>query len=205
MRAAGASRKTSPIEYYMHLAHDLALLSKATGLAGWRIRRHFRPKVHARLGDRVLARYGDALGSTRRRSATSWSVLDRAPGFGHRQAAHCESGVMSALSTPRGLPMSGPMAFGLARRWHCRDSLDQDLRTAARRVWMPPGPIIPACGSARHAHASPDVLRPNQGMAALDAALHGGAWWGCNAPSSGFVLPEDMRFHFNATTYRLRP
>jgi hypothetical protein len=54
---------TSPLEYYMCLRRmDLALLAKTTGLFRWRIRRHFRPEVYARLGDRVLERYADALG-----------------------------------------------------------------------------------------------------------------------------------------------
>jgi hypothetical protein len=58
--SAGA---TSPLEYYMHCRRmDLALLAKATGFSRWRIRRHFRPAVHRRLGDRVLARYAEALG-----------------------------------------------------------------------------------------------------------------------------------------------
>ena len=57
--SAGA---TSPLEYYMHYRRmDVALLAKTTGLSRWRIRRHFRPAVHARLADRVLARYGAAL------------------------------------------------------------------------------------------------------------------------------------------------
>ena len=34
--------------------------------------------------------------------------------FQHRQAAHCESGVTSALITHAGLSLSEPMAFGLA-------------------------------------------------------------------------------------------
>jgi hypothetical protein len=34
--------------------------------------------------------------------------------FTHQQSAHCESGVMSSLLTHHGLPMSEPMAFGLA-------------------------------------------------------------------------------------------
>ena len=54
---------TSPLEYYMHVRRmDLALLSQATGFSRWRIRRHFRPAVHARLGARVLARYAEAFG-----------------------------------------------------------------------------------------------------------------------------------------------
>jgi len=54
---------TSPLEYYMHCRRmDLALLSQTTGFARWRIRRHFRPEVYARLSARVLSRYGEALG-----------------------------------------------------------------------------------------------------------------------------------------------
>ena len=34
--------------------------------------------------------------------------------FEHRQSAHCESGVMASLLSQAGLPMSEPMAFGLA-------------------------------------------------------------------------------------------
>ena len=58
-----SSGATSPLEYYMRYRRmDLALLAKTTGFSRWRIRRHFRPAVHARLEDRVLARYGEALG-----------------------------------------------------------------------------------------------------------------------------------------------
>ena len=54
---------TSPLEYYMRCRRmDLALLSRTTGFSRWRIRRHFRPELHARLGERVLARYSEALG-----------------------------------------------------------------------------------------------------------------------------------------------
>lgn len=55
--------ETSPLEYYMvYRRMDLALLSQTSGLFRWRIRRHFRPAVYARLPDRVLARYSEALG-----------------------------------------------------------------------------------------------------------------------------------------------
>lgn len=58
-----SSGAASPLEYYMWCRRmDLALLAAATGFSRWRIRRHFRPEVYRRLGDRVLARYGDALG-----------------------------------------------------------------------------------------------------------------------------------------------
>lgn len=57
------SGATSPLEYYMHYRRmDIALLAKATGFSRWRIRRHFRSTVHARLTDPVLVRYSEALG-----------------------------------------------------------------------------------------------------------------------------------------------
>lgn len=61
---ARASRgETSPLEYYMvYRRMDLALLAQTSGFFQWRIRRHFRPAVYARLPDRLLARYSEALG-----------------------------------------------------------------------------------------------------------------------------------------------
>lgn len=54
---------TSPLEYYMHCRRmDLALLSQTTGFSRWRIRRHFRPAVYARVKNGVLDRYSEALG-----------------------------------------------------------------------------------------------------------------------------------------------
>jgi hypothetical protein len=58
--SAGA---TSPLEYYMHCRRmDLTLLAQTTGFSKWRIRRHFRPAVYARVKDGVLSRYSEALG-----------------------------------------------------------------------------------------------------------------------------------------------
>ena len=57
---AGAS---SPLEYHMYRARmDVALLSQSTGLWGWRVRRHFRPRVFERLPLRLRQRYAEALG-----------------------------------------------------------------------------------------------------------------------------------------------
>ena len=54
---------TSPLEVHMYRARmDLALLSQSTGLWRWRIRRHFRPQVFARLSLALRQRYADALG-----------------------------------------------------------------------------------------------------------------------------------------------
>jgi hypothetical protein len=54
---------TSPLEYHMYRARmDVPLLAQVTGLWQWRIRRHFRPEIFAKLPDRVRQRYADALG-----------------------------------------------------------------------------------------------------------------------------------------------
>jgi len=55
--------KTSPLEYHMYRARmDVALLSQSTGLWRWRVRRHFRPRVFARLPLSLRERYAEALG-----------------------------------------------------------------------------------------------------------------------------------------------
>jgi hypothetical protein len=55
--------RSSPLEYHMyHSRMDVALLAQATGLWRWRVRRHFRPEVFARLPQRLRQRYADALG-----------------------------------------------------------------------------------------------------------------------------------------------
>lgn len=70
-RAEDARRRclageTSPLEYHMYRARmDVPLLSQVTGLWRWRIRRHFRPDVFARLSPQLRQRYADALGITK--------------------------------------------------------------------------------------------------------------------------------------------
>ncbi len=57
--------RSSPLEYHMYRARmDVALLSQATGLWRWRVRRHFRPEIFARLPRVLRQRYADALGIT---------------------------------------------------------------------------------------------------------------------------------------------
>ena len=54
---------TSPLEFHMyHARMDVTLLSQTTGVWRWRIRRHFRPQVFARLPATLRQRYADALG-----------------------------------------------------------------------------------------------------------------------------------------------
>ena len=56
---------SSPLEYWMYARRmDLLLLAQSTGIWRWRIRRHLRPEIFARLSPNLLTRYAEALGLT---------------------------------------------------------------------------------------------------------------------------------------------
>ena len=60
---AASSGTVAPLKYHMYAQRmDIALLSQATGLFQWRIRRHFKPLIFAKLPDALLMRYSNALG-----------------------------------------------------------------------------------------------------------------------------------------------
>ena len=121
--------------------------------------------------------------------------------FQHRQAAHCESGVVSSLLRHHGLDISEPMALGLS--------------SAITFAYIP---VVKLNGLPLIAYRMPPkyILRgiqkrlgikfryrkfsdPAKGMQALDDKLAEGALVGLQG--SVFWLPyfpEDMRFHFNA-------
>ncbi|MEQ1439512.1 hypothetical protein AAG565_09115 [Fontimonas sp. SYSU GA230001] len=62
-RARVQRGEAAPLEFHMYDRRmDLPTLAQTTGLWRWRIRRHLRPAVFARLPDRLLSRYADALG-----------------------------------------------------------------------------------------------------------------------------------------------
>jgi len=62
-RARVRAGESSPLEYHMYRARmDLVLLSQTTGLWRWRVRRHFKPAVFARLPFALRQRYAEALG-----------------------------------------------------------------------------------------------------------------------------------------------
>ena len=64
-RMRAVAGRTSALEVWMWTRRmDLHLLSQVTGIWQWRIRRHFRPALFARLSPRLLARYAEALGLT---------------------------------------------------------------------------------------------------------------------------------------------
>jgi hypothetical protein len=55
--------KTSALEFHMYAKRmELATLSATTGMWRWRIRRHFAPARFAKLPEKVLARYAEAMG-----------------------------------------------------------------------------------------------------------------------------------------------
>jgi hypothetical protein len=55
--------QTAPLEVWMWTQRmDPALLSQVTGIWQWRVRRHFRPRIFARLKPALLQRYAQALG-----------------------------------------------------------------------------------------------------------------------------------------------
>ncbi|MGL4766530.1 MAG: hypothetical protein ACRCV6_00355 [Formosimonas sp.] len=57
--------QTSTLEYWMYAQRmDVAILSQTSGVWQWRVRRHFKPAVFARLSDEFLQRYAHALGVT---------------------------------------------------------------------------------------------------------------------------------------------
>ena len=62
-RARVLSGESSPLEYHMYRARmDVDLLSQASGLWRWRVRRHLKPAAFARLPLALKTRYADALG-----------------------------------------------------------------------------------------------------------------------------------------------
>ncbi|MNK36755.1 hypothetical protein D3C87_553110 [compost metagenome] len=52
--------KVSPIVYFMELHKmDLTILASYVGLWKWRVKRHFKPSVFAKLNDKILKKYAD--------------------------------------------------------------------------------------------------------------------------------------------------
>lgn len=64
-KAQVANNEASPISYYMELCRmDIGVLSSYVGMWQWRVKRHFKPKVFARLSDRILKKYADSFNIT---------------------------------------------------------------------------------------------------------------------------------------------
>jgi hypothetical protein len=55
------NNEVSPIVYFMEYSRmDLAILSSYVGMWQWRVKRHFKPKVFAKLSDKIIQKYADA-------------------------------------------------------------------------------------------------------------------------------------------------
>lgn len=121
--------------------------------------------------------------------------------FKHQQSAHCETGVMSSLLTHAGLPVSEPMAFGLASglafAYLPLVKLGGMPLIAYR---MPPKHIIKTLSKRLGYRLHVQTFgNEKQGQAVLNRALDEGRLVGMQ--SSVFWLPyfpPEMRFHFNA-------
>jgi len=121
--------------------------------------------------------------------------------FQHQQSAHCESGVMASLLTHAGLPMSEPMAFGLASGLAFAYLPIVKLSGMPLIAYrMPPKHLIKTLSKRLRAKLHTRTFSdPEQGRRELDAALDSGRLAGLQ--SSVFWLPyfpPEMRFHFNA-------
>ena len=56
---------SSPLEFHMYDRRmEVESLAPAAGLWKWRVRRHLKPEVFAKLAPALLARYADAMGIT---------------------------------------------------------------------------------------------------------------------------------------------
>lgn len=121
--------------------------------------------------------------------------------FEHRQAAHCESGAISALLSHAGLAISEPMAFGIAGALtfaYLPFVKFGGMPMFAYR--MPPGRLIR--GVTRRLGlpmAMQTFKNRDAGMQALDEHLAGGRVVGIQTSAYWLTyFPPDMRFHFNA-------
>lgn len=121
--------------------------------------------------------------------------------FQHQQAAHCESGVVSALLNHEGLPMTEAMAFGLSSVISFAYIPFIKLNGLPLFSFrLPPKFIIKGIQSRLGVKFKFQKFKtPTTGTVALEKALANNKLVGLQG--SVFWLPyfpEDMRFHFNA-------
>ena len=63
--ARARAGQSASLEYHMYAQRmDVPMLAETARTWQWRVRRHLRPDIFARLGENWLQRYGDALGLT---------------------------------------------------------------------------------------------------------------------------------------------
>jgi hypothetical protein len=120
--------------------------------------------------------------------------------FQHKQAAHCESGVVPSLVSHYGSPMSEPMAFGLASALafaYMPFIKMAGMPLISYRMW--PGAIVKAMHKRLGIEMQRTTFRrADRGMAALDAELDAGRAVGLQTCIYWLpYVPEQFRFHFN--------
>ena len=121
--------------------------------------------------------------------------------FQHRQASHCESGVMSNLLRHHGLPLSEPMTFGLSSALsfaYLPIIKINGLPLVAYR--MPPKAIIKGLQKPLGLKMRFETFRnPAAGVARLNELLDQGKLVGLQTSVFWLpYLPQYLRFHFNA-------
>jgi len=122
------------------------------------------------------------------------------PSFQHKQSAHCESGVVSALVSHYGLPMSEPMAFGLAAALafaYIPLIKMAGMPLISYRMW--PGAIVKAMHKRLGISMSRQTFRSQAaGALALDEQLAQGRVVGVQTCIYWLpYVPDQFRFHFN--------
>ncbi len=121
--------------------------------------------------------------------------------FEHQHAAHCESGVISNLLRHHGVPMTEPMAFGLASALSFAYLPFVKLSGLPLISYrMPPKAIIKGMLAPMAARFRFETFRtPEAGQRRLDALLASGQIVGLQTSVYWLpYFPPDMRFHFNA-------
>ncbi|SHG82197.1 hypothetical protein SAMN05443549_10742 [Flavobacterium fluvii] len=59
-KAQVENNEASPIVYFMEYCRmDVGVLSSYVGMWQWRVKRHFKPKVFAKLNDKILQKYAE--------------------------------------------------------------------------------------------------------------------------------------------------
>jgi hypothetical protein len=124
-----------------------------------------------------------------------------APAFQHRQAAHCESGVVANMVRASGVEMSEPMAFGLAAGLTFAYLPIVKLAGQPLIAYRsPPGAIRRGFSKRTGATWREETYTDEAAaMRALDEAVARGEIVGLQTGVYWLpYIPEPMRFHFNA-------
>ncbi|GAB1259176.1 BtrH N-terminal domain-containing protein [Aurantivibrio plasticivorans] len=130
--------------------------------------------------------------------ANPFAVQDTS--FNHIQSAHCESGVAAGLSSHYGLPLSEPMAFGLAGALTFAYIPFIKLFGMPMIAYrMPPKAIIKGLQKRTGIKFEFKTFRNEEhGMAALDNLLSEGKPVGLQTNVYWLpYFPREMQFHFN--------